>query len=119
MTKRFEHEIEDPPRDGSFVTGLFLDGARWDVTNSNVEESRPKEMFSPLPVVNCKAALKPAEGKEDKNLYYCPCYKTETRGSTFVFQGQLRTPKYPPNKWILAGVAIIMDVEGMGDPVKK
>jgi len=35
--------------------------------------------------------------------------------STFVFVAQMKTAKYPPAKWILAGVALIMDIEGMSD----
>ena len=42
-------------------------------------------MFSSLPVVYCKAMPVPVEGKEDKTLYYCPTYKTEDRGNTYVF----------------------------------
>jgi len=44
----------------------------------------------------------------------CPSYKTEDRGNTYVFTAQLKT-RAPPRKWILAGVAIIMDVEGVSD----
>jgi len=78
-----------------------------------------------LPVTNCVASIIPPEGKEDKNLYICPAYKTEDRGrvmNNFVFSAQLKTkPINPPRKWILAGVAIIMDVEGVSDEagVKK
>jgi len=25
------------------------------------------------------------DGKEDKSLYQCPCYKTEDRGNDYVF----------------------------------
>ena len=119
ITKRFENETEDAPREGTLVTGLFLDGARWDVTNNQLDESRPKEMFCPMPVVNCKAAVVQVEVKEDKNLYLCPVYKTENRGNTYVFTAQLRTPRYPAPKWVLAGVAMIMDIEGLGDVSKK
>jgi len=42
-------------------------------------------MFSVLPVVYCKAMPVPPEGKEDRNLYQCPSYKTEDRGNTYVF----------------------------------
>lgn len=42
-------------------------------------------MFSVLPVTYCKAQKNPEDGKEDKNLYYCPSYKTEDRGNTYVF----------------------------------
>lgn len=44
-------------------------------------------MFSVLPVVYCKAVPVPPEGKEDKNNYMCPAYKTEDRGMTYVFTG--------------------------------
>lgn len=94
--------------------GFILEGARWDVQTSMLEESKPKEMFSVLPVVYCKANLVPQAEKEDKSLYMCPAYKTEDRGNTYVFTAQLKT-RYPARKWILAGVAIIMDVEGVSD----
>jgi dynein heavy chain, axonemal len=41
-------------------------------------------------------------------------YKTEARGATYVFTAQLKT-KLPPQKWILAGVALLLDVEGVSD----
>lgn len=83
-----------------------------------VEESKPKEMFSVIPVVYCKALSLPPEGKEDKTVYQCPAYKTEDRSATYVFTAQLKT-RHPPRKWVLAGVAIIMDVEGLSDDTKK
>lgn len=89
--------------------GFILEGARWDVAGGYVEESKPKEMFSVIPVVYCKALSIPGEGKEDKTVYQCPAYKTEDRSATYVFTAQLKT-RYPPRKWVLAGVAIIMDV---------
>lgn len=94
--------------------GFVLEGARWDVNIGMLEESRPKEMFSVLPVVYCKALPVPAEGKEDKSLYNCPCYRTEDRGNTYIFPAQLKT-RYNPRKWILAGVALLLDVEGISD----
>lgn len=35
--------------------------------------------------------------------------------ATYVFTAQMKTAKFSPNKWILAGVALIMDVEGLSD----
>lgn len=114
-----ENEIDAPAREGAFITGLNLEGARWDIGNSQLESSKPKEMFCPLPIVNCRSALQPpGEFIKDKNTYYCPCYKTEDRGATYVFTAQLRTPRAPPDKWVLAGVALILDVEGIGDAKK-
>lgn len=118
VTKRSIEEIENEGKEGWYLYGFILEGARWDVQLGQLEESKPKEMFFVLPVVYCKSQPIPPEGKEDKNLYMCPTYKTEDRGNTYVFTAQLRT-RYPPRKWVLAGVAIIMDVEGVSDESTK
>ena len=60
-----------------------------------------------MPVINCKAVN--VEKTERVGVYHCPVYKTEQRGPTFVFNAQLKT-KSPPARWIMAGVALIMDV---------
>jgi len=111
--KKFWYEADLPPcREGAYVFGFQVEGARWDM-NGHLEESFPKKQFSVLPIVNCRA-VQLQENKEDKNVYKCPVYKTENRGNTYVFEAQLKT-KLPPQKWILAGVAIILDVEGESD----
>lgn len=99
-------------REGAYVFGLQIEGARWDLSGG-LEESEPKKQFSVVPVVNCKAYQRP-ENKEEKGIYPCPVYKTGKRGATYVFTAQLKT-KHPPQKWILAGVAGILDVEGISD----
>jgi len=107
VTKREVKQITDMPKEGAFVTGMFLEGARWDTIGSCVDDSRPKEMFVKLPVVCCKAGL--ANDKIDKNIYYCPTYAVPTRRPYFVFFAQLRT-KQVADKWVLGGVAIILDI---------
>jgi len=79
-----------------------------------LEESFPKRPYSIVPIVICKALLIVEPVKEDKTIYQCPVYKTEQRSATYVFPAQLKT-KAPPHKWVLAGVAIILDVEGAMD----
>ena len=44
-----------------------------------------------------------------RDLYKCPCYKTQDRGPTYVFTAGLKT-KLPPAKWVMAGVALLMSV---------
>lgn len=115
ITKRSIEEIDSNAKEGSYVYGFVLEGARWDAQGGFLDESRPKEMFSVLPVVYCKAVPVQIDAKEDKSLYICPVYKTEDRGGgTYVFPAQLKT-RAPPRKWILAGVAILLDVEGVSD----
>lgn len=118
VQKKSIEEVESAAKDGSYVFGFILEGARWDFALSLLDESRPKEMFNLMPVVYCKALIIAPEGKEDKTLYMCPVFKTEDRGPTYVFTAQLKT-RYPPRKWILGGVAILMDVEGVSEELKR
>ena len=106
--KQNNDELETSSKDGAYVTGLYVQGARWDLSNCMLERSKPKEMFSKMPVINVRAAT---ADKVDvsQGFYICPTYKTVFRGPTFVFCAQLKT-KHLPAKWVLAGVALIMDV---------
>jgi dynein heavy chain len=105
--KMEEKEVERKATEGAYIMGLKLQGCRWDFQNQNLERSKPKEMFCAMPIINVKAIA--SEKAETGTAYYrCPCYKTEMRGPTFVFCAQLKT-KALPNKWILAGCALIMD----------
>lgn len=99
-------------REGAFVFGLQVEGARWD-PNSGLEECEPKKQFSVVPVVLVRPVVL-QEGKEEKGVYQCPVYKTELRGGTYVFTAQLKT-RHPPAKWTLAGAALLLDVEGVSD----
>lgn len=94
---------------GSYVHGLFLEGARWDTEACclGLDDAPSKELYPILPVVHIRAAAV-ADIKTD-GLYECPVYKTLSRGATYVFSAGLRT-NVPPSKWVLAGVAILMDV---------
>ena len=100
-------EIDGHARDGAYINGLQMEGARWDVNNTSVESSKPKEMFSQMPVMSVRGVQ--ADKADIKGMYACPTYKTQMRGPTYVFQAQLKT-KSPPARWVLAGVALIMDL---------
>jgi dynein heavy chain len=108
VTKRMSvEEIESGSRDGAYIIGLSMQGARWDHSNLQVEPSRPKEMFCPMPIINIKAVTK--EKANVGGIYTCPVYMTEQRGATWFFNAQLKT-KSSPARWVLAGVALIADV---------
>jgi len=106
VTKRAVEEIDSASRDGCYIHGLFMQGARFDVAASAVDKSRPREMYCAMPVINCKSV--PVDKLDEKGAFLAPVYKTEQRGPTYVFTAQLKT-KSPPARWIMAGVALIMD----------
>eukprot|EP00929_Paragymnodinium_shiwhaense_P077081 TRINITY_DN3967_c0_g2_i2.p1 TRINITY_DN3967_c0_g2~~TRINITY_DN3967_c0_g2_i2.p1 ORF type:complete len:4576 (+),score=1729.31 TRINITY_DN3967_c0_g2_i2:93-13820(+) len=107
VTKKEVKGVEAAAKDGAYVTGMFLEGARWDSVANVLDDSKPKEMFTPMPVVHCKAG--PLVDKVDKNSYICPVYCVPIRRPYFVFPAQLKT-KQVPDKWVLAGVAMILDI---------
>lgn len=121
FTKKSIEEIDTAaPKDGVYCYGFLLEGARWDWQIGQIDDARPKEMFSVMPVCFCRAIQVPPIDREDKTIYNCPVYRTEDRGNTFIFTAQLKTSmKNPARKWILGGVAMILDVEGVSDEAKK
>ena len=114
----WEADLPWPIKEGAYVFGFQVEGARWENQIGVLEESLPKKPFSVVPVIQCFATPIIDGAKEDKSVYNCPVYKTIARGNTFVFKAQMKTTKYPPAKWIIAGVALILDVEGVSDAFK-
>lgn len=84
-----------------------MEGARWDIETNVISDARLKELFPLMPVVYIRAIT---QDKQDlRNMYECPVYKTRTRGPTYVWTFNLRT-RDKPNKWVLAGVAIVLQI---------
>ena len=74
-----------------------------------LDDAIMKQLYPPLPLLLVKAAT---QGKDEtRDIYPCPVYMTQDRGPTFVFTAGLKT-KAPPIKWVLAGVALLLDVSG-------
>ena len=55
VTKKLPEQLDGQSRDGAFVHGLTLEGARRDEKSGMLDESRPKELFCTLPVGLCFA----------------------------------------------------------------
>lgn len=57
MLSKAPPEITAPPpkRDGAYIFGMFVEGARYDFNTKILEDSMPKQMFSLVPVVWAKA----------------------------------------------------------------
>jgi len=122
FTKKNIDEIDAHAKDGAYAYGFLLEGARWSTQINQIEEAKPKEMFSVMPVVLLRSLPIKAEVlQEDKTIYQCPVYRTENRGREgYIFTAQLKTStKNPPRKWVIGGVSCILDVEGVSDETKK
>jgi len=70
-------DLTAQPTDGCYVHGLFLEGGRWDRRKRSLVDPRPKELFSPMPVLH----LVPEQFRKEPQdgIYRCPVYKILTR----------------------------------------
>lgn len=107
VTKKAREDMAGPPREGAYVHGLFMEGARWDMQTGMIGEARLKELAPPMPVIFIKAI--PVDRQDNRSVYECPVYKTKSRGPTFVWTFNLKS-KEKPSKWILGGVALLLQV---------
>ena len=110
-TKTYEN-TKQPPEDGCYITGFFLEGARWDYDTHLLTESRPKELYTDFPLMwlePCKDRVAPTSG-----VYNCPAYKTLTRAgvlsttghsTNFVMYLEVPTDK-SESHWINSSVAL-------------
>ena len=78
VTKKNKEEMGMAPREGAFIHGLYMEGARWDVNLGTIAESRLKELHPLMPVIHVKAVTH--DKQEMRNLYECPVYNTRERG---------------------------------------
>ena len=112
VTKKQENEIDAPPRDGAYIHGLYLEGARWDSKMSSLNEAFLKELYPQLPVIFVRAVyIDKPQGGRSVTYYECPVYVTKNRGPTYVsdFNLKINPNLGSPSHWVKSGVAILLE----------
>jgi len=99
-----------PMLDGTYVQGMYLEGARWDVQNGRLARQYPKQLVQLMPLVQ----VIPAEANRLKlrDELSTPVYVTQQRcnamGVGLVFVANLHTKDHE-SVWILQGVAMMLN----------
>ena len=123
-------EVKD--QDGTFIHGLYIEGARWGVGEEagdafsvsgttcagSLCDSKLKELMPATPVIYVKSVpIQPQWEaspvgylRNDPTIYECPVYTTSFRGPTYVFMATLKTDDNAA-KWTLLGVALLLQAD--------
>jgi len=122
------------PRDGAYIRGLFMEGARWDAGKHVINESNPRELSILMPYILLfpkeKTQVPVVEGIPEQytgslqgtaHVYMCPVYKTSLRqgillttghSTNFVMYFRLPMAKEHKQKhWIRRGVAMLTQLD--------
>ena len=110
-----EAAVVSRPREGAYIKGLYLEGARWDVENSCLGEPNAMELYSALPLVH----FKPVEGgrkKASKGMHGVPMYQYPVRQAwngqeTLLGEVELKSGGKDSAFWTKRGVALLLSLE--------
>ena len=110
-----EAAVVSRPREGAYVKGLYLEGARWDVENGCLGEPNAMELYSTLPLVH----FKPVEGgrkKTSKGMHGLPLYQYPVRQAwngqeTLLGEVELKSGGKDSAFWTKRGVALLLSLE--------
>lgn len=100
------------PNEGIYVSGISIEGATWNYEDGHLEDSRPMELISSMPIIH----FKPVEGKKksSKGIYTCPLYMYPIRSGTrerpsYVVSVDVKSgPKVAAEHWVKRGVAMLL-----------
>jgi len=112
-----KERAKDVPEEGQNVSGLFMEGARWSRQNGCIEESEPKVLFVPMPVIfvtACTAKEKRQKLAEFGSIapYDCAVYKYKLRNDRYlIFRLFLKSGSEPAAHWRLRGVTLLAQID--------
>lgn len=105
--------MEQPPDDGVYINGLFLEGARWNWNRAIVDEQLPKILIYTMPAIYLKPTV--IIDLKEGTRYKCPLYKTAERKGTLSTTGHstnyvipiLLNTEIQATHWVKRSVALI------------
>ncbi|RMC05733.1 hypothetical protein DUI87_17276 [Hirundo rustica rustica] len=109
---RKAQEITEASSQGCYVSGLFLEGADWDIEEGCLIQSKPRVPVVELPILR----IIPIEAHRLRlqNTLRTPVYTTSLRrnamGFGLVFEADLYTTKHISH-WVLQGVCLTLNAE--------
>jgi dynein heavy chain len=112
-----EQTPKEKPADGVYTYGPYLEGCKWNWQNWELDESDPKVLYVPVPmiwIVPCKKV-----DLRQFPSYECPMYKVSTRkgvlsttghSTNFVMPIRINS-SHPESHWVKRGVAMLTTLD--------
>ena len=96
---------------GTYIKGLYLEGAGWDAERMCLKRQEPKVLVVPLPILE----MIPSGGAVKLHgVFVTPVYVTQDRrnamGVGLVFEANLATDEHT-SLWVLQGVALSLNTD--------
>eukprot|EP01029_Cantina_marsupialis_P005820 TRINITY_DN1630_c1_g4_i2.p1 TRINITY_DN1630_c1_g4~~TRINITY_DN1630_c1_g4_i2.p1 ORF type:complete len:1526 (+),score=559.26 TRINITY_DN1630_c1_g4_i2:3370-7947(+) len=108
-----EGSIQQGPKEGAYIKGMFLEGASWSIEDSHLCEPAPMQLFCMMPIIH----FKPVSGKKSKTkgMYTCPLYLYPIRTGTrerpsFICPVDLKSGNYDSEFWTKRGTALLLSL---------
>ena len=106
-------DFVEPAKDGAYIYGFFLEGAKWEEEKGHLMEPEVMELFVAMPVIHFKPI--PKRTKALQNVYECPTYyypirKGSVDKDSFMFMIDLRLGDQPAEHWVKRGTALLMSL---------
>ena len=108
--------MSEPPENGVYVHGLFMEACRWDAEQEQLVDSLPGEPYESAPIL----LLIPSDAvKTHEDMYSMPLYKTSSRAGNISTIGSsnnyITSFDIPTNRkqiyWMLKGAALLCQPE--------
>jgi dynein heavy chain len=103
-------QVKEKLLDGALMSGMYLEGARWDADAHCLARQFPKQLIQPMPIIE----VIPVEANRLKlrDELLTPVYITQLRrnamGVGIVFVANLTTKEHP-SIWVLQGVCMALN----------
>jgi dynein heavy chain len=112
-----ESNINNAPKEGAYIKGLYLEGARWEMDNQTLAEAYPTELTSPMPIVYFKPvhqSKRSGKGLHKTPLFIYPVREGTISRASFMLEVELKTGAHESAYWTRRGVALLLTLGDSG-----
>jgi len=108
-----ESAITAMPKEGSYVKGMILEGAKWDSGGGALADAESMALFNLMPIVHFKPVARKKAVTE--GIYQCPLYLYPLRTGTrerpsFMIWVDLKAGQHNGDFWTKRGTALLLSV---------